>query len=146
MKTPSHHFAAILALAALLFIPSIRMQAKKPVFKNTKWVCIQEQFVADAGTMTETHTLEFTSAKDCLLKVRWVLPAHPAMYRNPDGTVDIIPGSSSEYEQAATYRYRSGKLTLQMEDGSTKEYLYRDGQLTDRSLVGEGRVFELVKD
>ena len=105
------------------------MQARKPVFKGTRWIGVQERFVADAGTMTETYTLEFTSANDCIWKDCWVLPSHPAMYMNPDGTVGTVPESRSEIVKSAAWSYRRGKLTLTFEDGSTRELLYTNGTL-----------------
>lgn len=133
MNKTNYLVAGVFAVAFLLLTSCSTMQAKKPVFKGTKWVCVQQEFVADAGTMTETYTLEFTSAKDCIWKDSWVLPAHPAMYMNSDGTVDTIPASGSESVAPASWKYSRGKLTLTFDDGSTRELLYEKGK-----LVGEG--------
>lgn len=143
MKQRNFHLASLLAVAALLILPCTDMFAKRPVLKNTRWVCITYQFVADVGNATETHTLEFTSTKECTLTDRWVLPSHPAMYRNPDGTVDTIPGSSSEHVSRATYKFRRNLLTLEFEDGTSRIYFYKDGKLTGAGRFGgEEMVFE----
>lgn len=132
-------------IVALFCFSCTGTQAKNPVFKNTRWVCVQEHFVADAGTLTETYTLEFTSGKECLWKDSWILPAHPAMYMNRNGTVDTIPVSGSEKVSRATWRFSRNKLTLQFEDGSTKVFLYEDGRLSGPGPFDTQLVFELVK-
>lgn len=136
MKT----YISLLAVMTLLF--SCAMQAKKPDLKNTRWVCVQKTFVADAGTMTETYTLEFTSDKSCVWKASWKMPAHPAMYMNPDGTVDTIPASSSEWVSQATWRFDGKQVILLMEDGSTKEFRYEDDRLIGPERPDGEMVFE----
>ena len=140
-------FLLVLSLAVLT-LSCASMQAKKPVFKNTRWVCVQQTFVADAGTATDTYTIDFISDKECLWKSKWVLPSHPAMYMNADGTVDTIPGSSSETVSRATWSYsrKSQKLTLQFEDGSTTVLQYRDGHLTTPARIpyGDEMIFSLL--
>ena len=124
-----------------------RMQAQTTAFKNTRWRCVLKTFVADVGTSTETYTLEFLSDNQCLWKVKWSTPDHPAMYMNPDGTVDTIPGRSSEYEQPATWQFDHDKLTLRFEDGTSRELLYVNGRFTGPSMMGGEMVFEpLEKD
>ena len=140
-------FLFSLTVAAAFLIPSCSMiQAKKPVLKNTRWVCVQKMFVADAGTMTETFTLDFTSDKECVWKDAWVLPAHPAMYVNPDGTVDTVPARGSETVLRAEWRFHRNRLTLQFEDGSSKVFLYSDGHFTGPGPFGDALVFEKVAD
>ena len=131
-----------------LLIPSCaKMQAKKPVFKNTRWICVQKIFVADAGMMTQTYEMEFVSDKECVWTDKWVLPAHPAMYMNPDGTVDRIPESGSESVSHAAWRYRRGELTLQFEDGFSRVLRYKEDHLTCPGLLGEEEmVFVQVYD
>lgn len=123
-------FAA--AAVAALFSCFI-MNAKEPVLKNTTWVFVEEMFVADAGTMTITHTLKFTSDKDVEIGWRSYMPAHPQMYRNPDGTVDRVPASESEAVEKGTYVCKKGKLTVTTEDGTVKKYEFIEGDM----LVGE---------
>ena len=120
------------------------MEAKKPVLKNTKWVCEQKMFVADAGTSTETYTLEFTSAQECTYTMAWYLPAHPAMYMNPDGTIDTIPASHSEHVSKGTWTCKRDKVTITFEDGTTKEFDYKDGKLVDTvpGITGDQMVYE----
>ena len=142
MKRCSFPIAFLLAIMALFFSSCANMSAKKPALKNTRWVCVQQMFVADAGTMTETYTLTFTSGKDCLWKQEWVLPAHPAMYMNPDGTVDRIPESRSESVSQATWKFSRNTITLQFEDGTRKTFLYEKGRLTGASPFGGEMVFE----
>ena len=118
------------------------MQAKNPIRVNSRWVATQQIFVADVGTMTETYTLEFTSRKQCTYTSVWELPAHPATYVNADGTVDLIPGSSSRSVSVAAWKFRRGTLTLTFEDGSSKEFSYAGGALRAPSgIPGEDLVF-----
>ena len=117
---------------------------KKPVLKNTTWTAHQEMFVADAGTMTITYTLEFVSAKEVKIKEVSVMPSHPAMYMNPDGTVDRIPGWTNEREEAGTYLFKKGILNVRLEDGRERVYfLQPDGTFTTTagSIVDELLVF-----
>ena len=116
-----------IAFAALLITSCVTMQ--KPVFKNTLWRGESQMFVADAGILTETYTLEFTSDKQCLWKDAWVLPAHPATYIKEDGSIDMIPESGNETLQEARWQYKRGQLTLTFEDGSSKSFAYKDGHL-----------------
>ena len=137
-----HYF--LIGLAALAVLCAVvvsagraRTQAKKPKFKNTQWVYVGHTFVADVGMSTDTYTLVFTSDRDCLWKVEWSTPSHPAMYMNSDGTVDTIPGKSSEHVSPATWKYSRNMLTLTFEDGSTRTFHYRDGHLIGTSATGE---------
>ena len=61
-----------LVLIVLCFT-SFTAMCKNPVLKNTKWTAVQEMFVADAGTMTTTITLEFGSAKDVVIREKTVI-------------------------------------------------------------------------
>ena len=135
-------FTALWA-TALLLIPFLPMEAKKPVFKNTRWICEHQMMIYDVGTMTETYTLEFTSAKDCTFTHKWVIPAHPATYVNEDGTVDLIPASGNEETSRGTWRYRRGDLTLRLEDGSERTLHYMDGRLIDPALPGDALTYLL---
>ena len=120
---------------------------KKPVLKKTTWTATQEMFVADAGTMTITHTLEFVSAKEVKIKEVRVMPSYPAMRMNPDGTVDTIPGWTSEHEESGTYLLENGILTVKREDGRERLYfLQSDGTFTTTSSeINEILVFSKVK-
>lgn len=117
---------------------------KNPVLKGTKWAAVEEMFVADAGTMTITQTLEFTSAKDVLIKESTYLPSHPAMYMNPDGTVDRIPASSSEREVVGTYKFRRDVLTVTLEDGTVIEFTYMGDTFVGRAFPGRKGLFSRV--
>ena len=121
---------------------------KNPVMKGTKWTATQQMFVADAGTMTIIHTLEFTSDKDVMARQRGSMPPYPAMYMNPDGTVDTLPGHSFEYDEPSTYAFRDGKLILtRNEGGGETEYTFQpDGTLTRVESWGETLVFSQVKE
>ena len=129
------------AVAIVLFSCSV-MQSKKPV-KNTgpvqpgtTWEYVEKMFVADAGTMTITHTLEFTTDKD--VKVSWksYMPAHPAMYMNRDGSVDTIPASGNESVDEGTYAVGKDKVTITLKDGTVQEYQLIEGDM----LVFDGRL------
>lgn len=119
----------------------MRLDAKRPTFKNTTWVCVEEMFVADAGTETETTTLEFGPGNDVVIRNAWHLPAHPATYVNADGSIDMIPGSGGERSSKGTWRYRWGKLTITLEDGSKEEFRYMEGILVRTEAVGDAKVF-----
>ena len=148
MKHRITRLASFFGAIALFFTSGCAMEAKKPVLKNTKWVCVKEIFVADAGMSTETYTLEFTSAKECTYTMSWYLPAYPAMYMNPDGTIDTIPASRSEHVSKGTWTYNRGKLTVTVEDGETKVYNYKEDRIVDTAphLDGSEMVFEKVTD
>ena len=130
-------------LVCLLMLTSLPVYCRKPVLKKTRWTALQEMFVADAGTMTITYTLDFISKKEVLIKEESYLPAHPAMYMNPDGTVDRIPARSSESEETGTYRVRRGRLTITTEDGRRQEYtICEDGTITREEPYGETLIFQ----
>ena len=131
-------------LVCLLMLTSLpAFCCRKPVLKKTRWTAVQEMFVADAGTMTITYTLDFISKKEVRIKEESFLPAHPAMYMNPDGTVDRIPARSSESEEAGTYRVRRGILTITTEDGRRQDYTIReDGTITRQEPYGETLIFQ----
>ena len=146
MNTLHTIICGIGAAILLTFLSCSIMSAKKPVFKKTVWESKQEIFVADAGTMTMTITLEFGSGKD--VKVAWssYLPAHPAMYMNADGSVDRIPASSSESVSKGIWEYKSGKLTITLESGTKSEFEYKAGCLLGGSeLSGSGAMFNRIK-
>ena len=98
----------------------------------SRWSGGYEEFVADVGTATVTMVLEFTSGKDFMLSEEYSMPAHPATYVNPDGSIDMIPGRGFRSEYKGTYRDRGRVLVLSMEDGTEME-LRREGD----GLVGE---------
>ena len=136
-----------LVLIVLCFT-SFTAMCKNPVLKNTKWWAEQKMFVADVGTMTTTITLEFVSARDVVIREQSVTPSHPAMYMNPDGTVDTIAGWTSEREEKGSYSYKRGKLTITDESGFQKEYDYHaDGTFTiEDPLVREILVFRRCEE
>jgi hypothetical protein len=131
----------IIAFALLFLLASIDLTAKRPVFKNTTWAYVEEMFVADAGTGTDTTTLEFGPGNEIVIRHAWFLPAHPAMYVNPDGTIDTIAAMSNEYTSTGTWKYRRGKLTVTLEDGSQEEFDYEEGMLVQKGAVGGVKVF-----
>ena len=121
---------------------------KNPVLKNTSWAAVQEVFVADVGTMTITHTLAFVSDKDVVIKEVTVMPSHPAMYVNPDGTIDRIEGWTNEREKKGTYTFKRNTLIVTDEEGSTEEYTYQsDGTFTIKDpLLHETVVYSRKQD
>ena len=138
------HITRIVAFAATLFLillSSIDLTAKRPVFKNTTWAYVEEMFVADAGNGTDTTTLEFGPGNEIVIRHAWFLPAHPAMYVNPDGSIDTIAAMSNEYTSKGTWKYRRGKLTVTLEDGSKEEFDYVEGMLVQKGAVGGVKVF-----
>lgn len=133
----------VFVLIVLFFGSTHSVMCKNPVLKKSKWTAVLKEFVADAGTMTITHTLEFTSAKEVRISEKTNMPSYPAMYMNPDGTVDTIPGWSSEKSETGTYKLRRGKLTIiTTEDGLPQEYtVMPDGTLVRELPWGETLVF-----
>lgn len=139
----NHRFNRVFIVSiVLLFAYSCSLMCKNPVLKGTRWTAVQKMFVADAGTMTINHTLEFTSGKDVLVGWSTYLPAHPATYVNPDGTVDTLPAQSSENTEPGTYVYKRGKLTITSKEGYTTEYVFQeDGTFLCEEPRGEKIVF-----
>lgn len=136
----------VFVLTVLFISSSYTVMGKNPVLKNSKWTAVQEMFVADAGTMTITYTLEFLSGKEVRIHEKSYLPSHPAMYMNPDGTVDRIPASSSESSETGAYSYRRGRLIITTEDGIQTEYMFRNGMFTRELPWGETLVFSKDKE
>ena len=145
----STNLLRILVLCVVLSISSsCCIMGKNPVLKGTKWTAVQEMFVADAGTMTINHTLEFLSAKKVLVKEEGSMPPYPAMYMNPDGTVDTMPGHSTPDEDAGTYTLSDGILTITNEEGGapTRYLLQADGTIALPEPWGETLVFTRVEE
>lgn len=130
------HSRYIGLLAMVLVFASCSVM-KKNVFKDTVWTGEYRMFVADAGYETTTVELSFPSGKDFKMACRSTLPPHPGMYRNPDGTVDIQPGFSREYETSGTYTFKDNVLSLILDDGSSRVFFYRDGYLETSQFPGE---------
>lgn len=146
-KTKTILILLLVVGVAFLALSLTVMETKKPKLKGTKWQCVEEMFVADAGTMTITHTIEFTTNKDAIKRYASYLPAHPAMYMNSDGTVDKIPARSSEYTDTCTYevKARGKNIILKEKDGKETVYEYEDDKLVTQSLLtNEKMVFNLM--
>lgn len=142
MSPRTVRFAFLGTLLSLLVPSCFTAQAKKPVLKNTQWICFHNVLVLDAGVMKETYTLDFISARECIYTYKWVMPSHPATYVNPDGSIDTIPGSSSETTARGTWKLRGNRLTIKTEDGHTQVYEYKDGKLVDPVPSTDQLVFE----
>lgn len=112
---------------------------------GTQWQFVEKIFVADAGTMTITHTLSFTSDKEVTLTVESHMPSYPATYVNPDGTIDRIPGSHSVSEQKGTWTLRRKYLIITFEDGSKEEYECRDGKIVSLRRTLSGETIEFIQ-
>lgn len=126
-----------IGLLAMVFIIASCSVMKKNAFKDTVWTGEYRMFVADAGYETTTVELTFPNGKDFKMTCRSTLPPHPGMYMNPDGTVDIQPGFSREYEQSGNYAIGDKVLTLKMDDGTTLELFYGEGYLESSQFPGE---------
>lgn len=131
----------LMTATVLITLSCCVMCYNNPDIKNTRWTCVVEEFVADAGTETTTFTLSFVSNKDFVMEYRSVLPAHPAMYMNPDGTVDRIPESSREFSYKGTYSLRQGVITLTSEDGDVYTLDYKPEKLETDNLYFRPIVF-----
>ena len=144
----NNRFKLVFILSVVfLFASSCSIMCKNPVLKGTKWTAVQEMFVADVGTMTIHHSLEFTTDKDVLVGYSSYTPAYPAMYVNPDGTIDTMPARSYEQTDPATYVFKDGKLTITSKGGGTTEYVYQeDGTFIHEESWGEKVVFSRSKE
>ena len=118
---------------------------KKLRLKKTTWACSVEEFVADAGTMTVTTTVKFTSAKDFIIETEMYMPAYPSMYMNTDGSHDIIPASSSTWTTQGTYSVKGNDITLTGEDGKTYSLNYVLGKLHTNDLYYQHLILEPQK-
>ena len=134
--------------ALVLFVLGLAVAAcgptrgRTPALPGSRWQAVEEMFVADAGTMTITHTLEFVSREEVRTREEGYLPAHPAMYMNADGTVDTVPARSFETSGVGTYRLSRDVLTITLEDGLRQEYrLQPDGTFTRELDYGAVLVF-----
>ena len=140
------HWQLGLLILGCVFV-SCSVMGKNPKLTNTKWTAIEEMFVADAGTMTITRTLEFTSAEDVLITEKTHMPSYPAMYMNPDGTIDTIQGWDSEHSEKGTYEIQRNTLVITTEDGTKTEYAIKaDGTFTYELPYGEVIEFSRVID
>ncbi|MBR3527511.1 MAG: hypothetical protein IKN88_07015 [Bacteroidales bacterium] len=134
------YFLRIIASLMIMF-------AFKPAFSNTEWQYVHEELVLDAGVMTTTTTLKFISRTEVVKSSQSVMPSHPAMHMNADGTVDTLPGWTSDWESHGTYKYSKGMLTITFDDETTMELLYKDNALVSlkREYDGSEMVFHSVK-
>jgi len=123
----------ILAIVILCASCSVLCK-KKNNFKQTGWECVTEEFVADAGTMTITFSLKFISAKDYIFETTMYMPAHPNMYMNADGTVDINPATSSNWSEKGTYTVKDNVIILTNENGEKHGLEYVAGNLVSSDL------------
>ena len=119
------------AVTAALLCLACSVMNKKPNLKSTVWKCEYQEFVADAGNESVTVTLNFVSDKDYVLEYRAVMPSYPAMYMNPDGTVDKMPGYSREYSTKGTYSIDQGIVTLTDKEGSKTLRMVSDNLESD---------------
>lgn len=142
MKKIFNIAVALLFTSAALILMS--MDTKKPKLKGTVWKSIEKEFVADAGTMTITQTLEFTSGKEVTVTTTRVMPSHPAMRKNPDGTVSTIPGWESSDSKKGTYKFKSNMLTITLENGHNLHFFYRDEKFIAPSASRSGKMQEFT--
>ena len=133
--------SGIAAFLAVIILSCSVMKKNDPALKNTEWVAIEEMFVADAGTMTITHTLKFNAQGGVTVGWQSYMPAYPAPYMNRDGSVDIHPATSSEYFEEGTYTSQKGILTITIKDGSVKHYTIQDNTLVSMTSYGVKLVF-----
>lgn len=142
MKKIFNIAVALLFTSAALILMS--MDTKKPKLKGTVWKSIEKEFVADAGNMTITQTLEFTSGKEVTITTTRVMPSHHAMRKNPDGTVSTIPGWESSDSKKGTYKFKSNMLTITLENGHNLHFFYRDEKFIAPSASRSGKMQEFT--
>lgn len=139
----------LLAATSALLLSCSCMFLPKNKVTNTQWNCVYTTFVADVGNETTTVSLFFITDKDYLKVTKSVTPSHPAMYMNPDGSVETIPGSSTEYASQGTYSLKKGELTL-LEDGVPVMVLMQDaGRLVTKEMdriSGQPLIFSLERE
>ena len=150
MKYRKPILIAFLVLGAALLVLSFTViDGKKPKLKNTKWQGVEEMFVADAGTMTITHTLAFTSDKDVIVTHESYMPSYPAMYMNADGSVDMIPARSSSSSDTCTYKVKGKKVVITDKEGDETVYVVKGNNVfslvTSNPLTNEELVFTQLK-
>ena len=142
MRTSAPFTRAAVAAAILLVLALCMVQcAGRTDLRGSRWSGGYEEFVADVGTATVTMVLEFTSGKDLTLSEEYSMPAHPATYVNPDGSIDMIPGRGFRSEYTGTYRDRGRVLVLSMEDGTEMELRRQGEALVGETPFGEELVF-----
>jgi hypothetical protein len=94
------------------------------------------------GTEKTTVTLDFDAANGFTLEGKSVTPSHPAMYVNPDGTIDTIPGSSREYTLRGTFEVKGNVLILTAEDGTVHKLDILPDRLVSDDLSYQKLLFE----
>ena len=143
MRTPNSAVRQALMAALLIISTSCSIMCnQKPSLRDTRWVAEYQEFVADAGNATVTLTLTFPSGKDFTMAQDFVMPPYPAMYMNPDGTVDMNPGHSSHFDESGTYRYDGRTLKLTFSDGTKMELTLRKDSFAGKNRYGQEVVFK----
>lgn len=135
------HFPLLLAVT-MMCVSCCALRTHKASFANTRWTSTFEEFVADIGTETVTFTLSFGAEKDFTLEEKSFLPAHPATYMNPDGTVDTLPAISREYTLRGTYTQKGTDLLLTTEDGTLHTLQILPDRLVSDDLSYQKLLFE----
>lgn len=145
MKLRKYVLVAFLVLGiGCLVLGFTVIDGKKPKLKGTTWRCVEELFVADAGTMTVTHKLTFTTDKDVIMTVEHYMPSYPAMYMNEDGSVDMIPARSSSTSDTCMYKVKDKKVIITTKVNNETVYeikgrnvfsLVTTSPLTDEEMV-----------
>ncbi len=133
------HYKLIGLMATILLLSSCSVMCPKKInLKDTVWTAQYGVFVADAGTMTCTLTLSFPSANTFKLVTSSYLPPHPSMAIGPDGKVEMMPARSSEFTEEGTWTFKKDILYLHINDGPTKELIYRDGAFESQERTDTG--------
>lgn len=135
------HVAVAAVIILVIALCMVQCVGRTNDYRGSRWTGGYEEFVADVGTATVTMVLEFTSGKDFTLSEEYSMPAHPATYVNPDGSIDMIPGRGFRSEYTGTYRDRGRVLFLSMEDGTEMELRREDDSLVGETPFGEEVVF-----
>lgn len=128
----------VLLATVIIFTSCSVMCSKKAKLTHTVWRAETKIFVADAGTQTSTYTLYFLPGKKFRLNTKSILPSHPAMYMNPDGTMDMEPERNSEWDWEGTYSYKGDTLILSVqEDDFTLRLHYMGDSFESSDLMGD---------
>lgn len=138
-----NNFLLFACLVSLLCSCSI-MCSKKTSFKDSTWVAEYQEFIADVGNADVTVTLQFKPGKNFVMTTESETPAHPAMFVNPDGSIDTLPGFSINFDEKGTYTFDKNVLTLNREEGSPIVLQWDGGTLTGKDYFGRNLVFRPV--
>ena len=139
-------FHSLVILLVIFCTSCSVMCTRQNKLKNTRWTCDYQEFVADVGNESVTVTLRFVSDREYVLETVGVTPSHPAMYMNPDGTVDTLPGHTWQYTSQGTYTVKKNEIVLTDKEGGVHTLQYVADILKSDDLSYRPLVFTREKE